>query len=40
VAYNTGFIETGRRNCDHCGKEMARWEEARLPISILTKRPT
>jgi hypothetical protein len=23
----TGFIETGRRNCDHCGKEMAAWKD-------------
>jgi hypothetical protein len=39
VAYETGFIETGRRNCDHCGKEMAAWKDMRPPIYVLSKRP-
>jgi transcription elongation factor Elf1 len=39
VAYETGFKETGAKNCDHCGKQMAAWKDARPPIYVLRKRP-
>src|SRR6185312_12567451 len=40
VAYETGFRETGRRDCDHCGKEMVAWKDARPPIYVLSRRPS
>jgi hypothetical protein len=39
VAYDIGFIETGARDCDICGKQMAAWKDIPPPIYVLLKRP-
>ena len=39
VAYEIGFVETGAKNCDHCGKEMVAWKDSKPTIYVLRKRP-
>jgi transcription elongation factor Elf1 len=34
VTYSVGLLETGSRNCDSCGQEMAAWTNARRSIYI------
>jgi transcription elongation factor Elf1 len=39
VVHAVGMKQTGTRNCDSCGKEMASWKDERPSIYTLRKRP-
>lgn len=34
VAYGVGIAETGSRDCDNCGKQMAAWQNSTRPVFL------